>query len=389
MTPDRMDDLLDRALDTGVIPEDATAEERSELERLLAASGVLTTERQGIDAEAAAAKPVARARFERAIGDIAPEPGGRERPRARRWSRRSFGFGALAALAAVVAVGVLAIRPFNGAETVSALTVDDYVQIPGVVSATGDGTITVESEEFGQIEVLVSDLTSVVDGQQAAEPASLRPGQPVLVGGLVRRAHASNVQIDARTVARHTGPGGGPPRHGSLQELRNYREGLSGTITVLVLSPDGETAGVVLETGDGGRVLVRVARTTVERLIAARGSVIGLDVRVERGEDGAPFRLALVDSEPEPEPDDSGFVTISGVIENRRANAWLVRTEGGTVPAIIRPHSRILPGESGLSLERIRRGERAIGHAVTITGGIEAGTDRVIIDVAVLGPKAE
>lgn len=386
MTPDRLDDLLDRALETGAIPDDATADERAELERLLAASGILRAERDAIDAEAAAAKPVARARFERAIGDIAPAAPSRERPRARRWSRRSFGFGALAAFTAVVVVGILAIRPFNGAESVSALSVDDYVQVPGVVSATGEGTLTVESGEFGEIEVLVSDLTSVVDGEQAAEPASLRPGQSVLIGGLVRRAQPSNVQIDARTVARRA-DAGGPPRHGSMEVLSDYREGVTGTITVLVLSPDGEGAGVVLESPDGERTLLRVARTTIERLMAAEGNVIGLPVRVERGEEGQPFRLSLVN--PEPETDPPGFITISGVIENRRANAWLVTTERGTIPAIIRPHTRILPGESGLTLEGIRRGERAIGHSVTITGGIELGTSRVIIDVAVLGPKID
>ncbi len=387
MTPDRMDDLLDRALETGVIPDDATAEERAELETLLSEARVLRTERETVDRQAAAAKPVARARFERQIGNVAPV-GVRSATRSRKRGRFAFGFGAIAAVVAILLVAVVAVRPFSNAETANALSVDDYVQIPGVVSATGDGRVTVTSSEFGDIEVLVSELTNVLDGEISGVPGDVVVGDGVLVSGLVLRGRPTDIQIDARTVVRGGRPSERPVRE-RLDELRNFREGVAGKLTVLVLAPDGEYARVVIETPGGRRVLVNASQGSIERLLEANGSPVGMTVRVGRGDEQRPgvFDIVPVDETPPAEEPGGSFITIRGVLESRRANVFQVRTERGLVPAVIRPHSRILLGESGLTLEDVRSGERVIGHGVRVTGGLERGTGRLIVDVAVVGPK--
>jgi hypothetical protein len=388
MTPDRMDDLLDRALELGRVPADATEEERVELERLLAAAGALQAVRTDIDEEARAAKPVARARFERAIGNVAPPTPVRAAAPKRR-NGFAFGFGAIAAAIAVLVVAVVAIQPFGGTQTASALSIDDYVQVPGVVTATAEGSVTVTSPEFGDMEVLVSDLTSVVDGETPAELQNVEAGESVLVSGLVRRAEANRVQIDARTLALAVRQPVATERV-RIDELRNFREGVAGTISVLVLSPDGASARVLIETEAGRRVLVNVSLDSVERLLEIDGSPVGLQVRIEPGE-GLPagvFVVVAVEGQPPAEP-GSGLVTVGGVIMERRANVFQVRTERGIVRAVVRPSTRILLGRSGLTLEGIRDGESAIGHTVRVTGGLEPGTNRIIVDIAVVGPKLE
>lgn len=386
MTPERMDDLLDRALESGTIPADATDEERAELETLLAAAGTLRAERNAIDAEAAGAKPIARARFQRAIGDIAPQPA---RPEPKRRRPFAFGLGALAAAVAVLVVAVVAIQPFGSTETASALSIDDYVQVPGVVTETTDSAVTVSSPEFGDIEVLISDLTSVVDGESAAGLANVRRGETVLVSGLVRRAEADNVQIDARTLALAVRKPVGEGR-ARVDEMKRFREGVAGAVTVLIVSPDGTTARVLIETETGRRVMVKANPASVETLLETDGSPVGLQVRVERGE-GLPedvFEVVAADGQVVEQP-GTGLVTVGGVITGRRANVFDVRTQRGPVRAVVRPSSRILFGRSGLTLDGIRGGETAIGHSVRVTGGLEPGTNRIIVDIAVVGPKVE
>jgi hypothetical protein len=55
---------------------------------------------------------------------------------------------------------------------------------------------------------------------------------------------------------------------------------------------------------------------------------------------------------------------------------------------IIRPGTRILPGDSGLTRDSIANGDTIIGHTIAVMGGLETGTRRLIADVIVLGPKA-
>ena len=386
MSPDRMDDLLEQTLDVGRVPEDVTAKERAELERMLSVAGVLRAERAAVDDEARSAEPVARARFERAIGATVVQnpgvPSAGPRP-----YRVAFGFGAIAAVVAVLVVTVITFRPFGGVETAAALSVDDYVQLPGVITGTGEGTVSVTSAEFGVMEVLVSDLTQVMSGGEAAEPGALRAGDSVLVSGLVRRGGNANVQIDARTLALQ-GRGFEAPGPGRLDLRPNLADGAAGSVTAVVLSGDGSTAKVVVMTAAGRSVLVHVSVDSLRELIEA-GSPVGSNVRLQpRGEGPRGIFDVRADAPGQEPPAHEGLVTIRGVIEERRVNVFDVRTERGLVAAVIRPHSQILLGESGLTLDSVRRGERLIGHSVSMTGGLEPRTGRLIIDVMVVGPKA-
>jgi hypothetical protein len=134
---------------------------------------------------------------------------------------------------------------------------------------------------------------------------------------------------------------------------------------------------------------VDVSVDSLRELIAA-GSPVGTNVRLAP-HDGGPHRLFEIstDGEAPLPPGQPGLVAVRGVIEDRRANVFHVVTPRGTVAAVIRPHSQILVGESGLTLESIREGERLIGHVVSITGGPEPRTGRLIVDVMVVGPKSE
>jgi hypothetical protein len=57
------------------------------------------------------------------------------------------------------------------------------------------------------------------------------------------------------------------------------------------------------------------------------------------------------------------------------------------VLVVVRPDTRILLGESELTLEAIRDGERAIGHTISIQGGRVPDSRRLIADVIAVGPK--
>ena len=74
MTPDRLDDLLGRSLDTGAIPADATPEERAELAPLLARGAELRQNGSIVRTEADASMPTARARFQRHLEAQRPSP---------------------------------------------------------------------------------------------------------------------------------------------------------------------------------------------------------------------------------------------------------------------------------------------------------------------------
>ena len=137
-------------------------------------------------------------------------------------------------------------------------------------------------------------------------------------------------------------------------------------------------------------MLVNASIASVETLLEIDGSPVGLEVRIERGEGLPPgvFAVVALPDQPAEEP-GTGLVTIGGVIIGKRANVFQVRTERGVVRAVVRPSSRILLGRSGLTIEGIREGDSAIGHTVRVTGGLEPGTNRIIVDIAVVGPEFE
>jgi hypothetical protein len=81
-------------------------------------------------------------------------------------------------------------------------------------------------------------------------------------------------------------------------------------------------------------------------------------------------------------------VRVDGVLAGRAGNVLQVTTDAGTVQVVVQPHTRILPGGSGLTLQGFLNGESATGYPVSVTGGVEAGTGRVVADLIAFGAKA-
>ena len=115
MTPDRLDDLLERTLAAGEIPTDATAEERAQLQPLLGRARELRLNASTVRAEADATLPTARARFQRHLESqrpaaVAPLPAAKARSSwfGARFGARTMTFASSAAVIAVIAVLALA-----------------------------------------------------------------------------------------------------------------------------------------------------------------------------------------------------------------------------------------------------------------------------------------
>ncbi|GMV84293.1 MAG: hypothetical protein AMXMBFR80_01510 [Dehalococcoidia bacterium] len=413
MTPDRLDALLSETLATGSIPEGATPDERARLEELLASVSTLRRGAEAVRAEADAAMPVARARFQRHLAaQQRPAPSATPPP-----TKTHAGFfggflggvagslGALRLSASVAAIAVVALaaillaRPFSGAETASALSVDDYVQVQGVVAETGGDFVTVQSSEFGTLRVGLSDTTSIVDRETVRDRSELRPGDAVLVSGVVRDARKKHIRIEANTLALASAEPGTLPALTPLKELRTLDDGLEGTITVLALAPDGRGARILVDAGRGHQLIVNVDRASAERFVADSTTALGSRVRIVR-DDSLPrgvFRFEAMHAPGGDPPPGGGhgmggmrpeLVRIEGVLTAREGERATVETGRGPVTVLVRPLTRILAGQSGLTLEDIRAGERAIGHEITVRGGFDRDQDAVIADVVVIGPRA-
>ena len=424
MNKDRIDELLAEALATGEIPAGVTAAERIEIARLVETTASLRSMRAAIEGEASATMPTARARFERHIAAGAatarPVPAAVRHERSRRGSwwgamllnRTMMGSGAAAAIGIIAVLAVfLSQNAFQGVETASAqvLTPGDYVQIEGVVGETKDGRVSVHSE-FGDFDFDLSTETSVVNGQESSDLSGVKAGASVLVGGIVgkdRVVAANTVSLSATTPAQ--------PKRLKLVQLKELRPNLIGKVTVLTISPDGTKGRVHIDTGDGQRFVVPVDGQSAEELIERFSTALGAKVEVGAvgGSKPGTFRLQVQDSPPPPpaqvspaatrsagslpapttvpgvatDPASPRFVDVRGVILGRVGNTVRVQTLRGPVIAELRRTSRILPGQSGLTVETILRGDAVVGHEITISGGLDAASGHVVIDVAVLGPK--
>ncbi len=414
MTTDRLDALLDETLATGSIPEGATPDERARLDELLASVSTLRRGAEAVRAEADAAMPVARARFQRHLA-AGNRPAPPATPPAARTHAGFFGgflggvFGSVGALrlsASVAAVGLVALaaillaRPFAGVETASALSVDDYVQVQGVVAEAGGDFVTVQSSEFGTLRVGLSDTTSIVDSETVRDRSDLRPGDAVLVSGVVRDARKKDIRIEANTLAlAAAGEPGALPTPTPLKELRTLDDRLEGTITVLALAPDGRGARILIDAGRGHQLIVNVDRASAESFVADSTNALGSRVRIVR-DDSLPrgqFRFEALHGPDGGPPPGGGhgmggmrpeLVHIQGVLTARDGDRATVETDRGPVTVLVRPQTRILVGQSGLTLDAVRNGERAIGHEITVRGGLDRAREAVIADVVVLGPRA-
>jgi hypothetical protein len=416
MTTGRLDQLLDETLASGAIPAEATADERARIEEMLAGVAGLQRAAEAVRAEADAAMPVARARFQRhlAASGSSAHPPAPARPTKSRAGFLGGVFGSVGALrlsASAAAVGLIALaailvaQPFSGVDTASALSVDDYVQVQGVVSETAADYVTVQSSEFGTLRIGLSEGTSIVDNETVRERSDLHPGDTVLVSGVVRDARKKDIRIDANTLALASNGSAPTPTTVALKTLRDFQEGIEGTVTVLAIAPDGRAARILIDTGSGHQLVVNVDRASAENFVGGAGTPLGTRVRIIRDDSLPPgvFRFEMVVSKP-PSNDGSGptggrpgmdshgtppsLVRIEGVITAREADRATVETDRGPVTVLVRPHTRILVGESGLTLESLRAGETAVGHRASVRGGFDKRQDAVIADVVVLGPLA-
>ena len=395
MSPERLDDLLSRALQTGVIPQDATPEEREELEPLLERAEDVRLNAALVRAEAAAAMPAARARFQRhlqAARQAPAVPSVTHAPKAglfgRMFGGRAAGFAATAAALGVIAVVALAVlQPWGSPGSAAALTVDDYVQLQGVVASAEGGVVTVASPDFGNLEVALSDLTTVVAAD--GETRELRRGDAVVIAGVATAKRA----IAASAVSVAEMPATPPPERPDVRVLKEFRA-IEGTIKLVSLSPDGSGARVLLRTRTES-LLVNVDRASIDDLLTAPGGALEAHVRVVqlRGAPRGVFGLALVNgAQGTPEPGAIAaapqFQNVRGIVVSRNLNVFTIRTSRGDVPVVIRPATVIRLGQSGLTLADIREGETVIGHEVVVSGNLNPRVPRgIIAEVVAVLPK--
>jgi len=409
---DRIDDLLESYLTTGAVPADATELERAEIEQLAAAARSLASRSAAVDDEARASMPIARARFERFVMGERRAPAApaavAEGPRRRR-----------VPVAAVVAIGsvalfatlaiVLNIVVFRQATTVSALEVGDYAQVEGVVESTREdgGELVLDvATPLGDMTVTAGDETSVVDANATAGRESLRPGVGLVIGGLV----TANRHIEAQTLA--VGEEREPPHRTSVRLLRNRNPDLAGRIIGVGLPAGGDHARIVVENDEGRRYYLDVDGESAAQVVRLERA---LDARVRVQpvtEAGGRFSLEFLDGVPaEPTPIGDGavepgetpppgrpdqprsgqpaLVSVEGIVVAAEPGLITVRSRHGLVEVDVRSASRVLPGVSGLSRDQVLGGESLAGHGVIIRGGLEAGTDRVIANVILVGRAFE
>jgi hypothetical protein len=382
-----LDQLLARALETGEVPPDATAEERAELVTLLAQAAGLRLNAARVHSEASASMPTARARFQRHVQAqeaarrpavpalAAARPGILDRLLAGRF----VAFATSAAAVAVVAiVAILVLQPFSDPETASALEIDDYVQLEAVVSETRDGTVVVQAPDIGNLEVALNSETAITAADGGA-PGALKRGDSVLVSGVVtakRAIAATNVSVapDGREL-----PGG---EQRKIPLLKDLRPGLEGTIRLLSLSPDGRQGRVLLIVGEN-QLLVAVDPASMDQFLSAPNGGVGAHVRVVAGGDlpKGVFRLEVI-GRPSPQPGAEPrpqFENVRGVVIGRTLNVLQVRTDKGVIPVVVRPLTSIRFGSSGLTPEDIRAGESVVGWEIAITGNLEAPDSRRVL----------
>ncbi len=422
----RIDDLLQQAIVTGAIPPEATEAERAELAGLLGGAAALRTGRRDMEAEADATMPIARARFERFLaaqpGAVASRPVTvASRPHPGILARVFRAHRGLALSGAAVAIGLLAVVALFGSQallsntdTASAqvLSADDYVQVQGVVrSSTTNGdqrTVALDSP-VGLVQVTLASDTSVVDDQNAVDASTIKPGDQLLIGGVALNNHA----IAAHTVAVSQ-PTNAALRRVKLKALTKLLPNLEGKVSLLTISKDGSKARVLIDAPNGNSYIVNIDVAAAEELLRLSSTALGAQVRVNAGANvkTAIFALALTSPAPtsartatpdaprspasagakRPDASAAGgkpsFVSVKGVITGRAGPLFQIETRDGVLTIQVRAETRRLVGNSGLTRADIGNPDSVIGHLVTVTGGLDPKTGRVIADLVVVGPKA-
>ncbi|MCA9829520.1 MAG: hypothetical protein R3B97_17185 [Dehalococcoidia bacterium] len=412
---DRIDALLDIYLESGDFPADATEAECEEVAALAASAGMVRASAAAIDSEARASMPEARARFERFVVASRPSapPVRVVQPRRGLFGLRLLTVPRMLGLATALAVliivaGLTGSRLTSGPETVEALEVGDYVEMPGVVTAAegaGDDRVITVSGPLGDIVVEASTETSIVQSEASADIATLQPGAQVVVAGTV---------LASRRIAAQTVAVGDPSQPATepltLKRLRELKPNLAGTVVVLALSPDDARARVVLNVPGDRTYLVTIDAASARALLQLSRS-LGAEVSIARkpgaaaGEfslevaspqptgtvavpPSAPATATRVPQSPSPAAERPSLVRVEGVVAAINARTVTLLTLDGRKSVVIRPEARILPGESGLTAGQLLSAD-ALGHLVVVRGGIDVGTGAVIADIVLIGQKVE
>lgn len=376
MTPNRLDDLLARALETGTIPPDASPHEQAQLEQLLAARENLLAARHTVDREADAAMPIARARFQRYLAARQPAPAQRPIHTARPplltrllQAPRLPLAASLAALLLIALAALLLTDPFRGTQQAQALGIDDYVQLAGTVTQSDNSTILVDQPDLGPLRI---DTTEAIllgaDGNTLDRPPA--PGQHILVTGIVREARAGRILIAAQSLSTSAAPNDEKPGH--LQRLRSLDGALEGTIRLVAIDPAGRSGRAIVALTDGRRALVEIDPTSLGALLAATGTSLGSRVRLADGH-GPPFSLEPLDSRPSQSDSPSGgpgrtALRLAGTIADVSPKTFTLQTSDGPVTIERRPGLRILPGASGLTQRDLRKLESLQGYPAVVAG---------------------
>jgi hypothetical protein len=396
----RLDDLLAQVLANGGVPDDATEAERAELATLLAPAARLRRDAPRVEAEAATAMPIARARFERFLANAArPAPVVAAAEPGRGLLGRLLGHGRImAAAGAAVAIAIAAIVVLAGSQALTsntdsanALTLDDYVQVQGVVASAANGTLTIHSDA-NDLTVAITDSTTTTDASGSATSTPLKAGDTVLVGGVATGARSITAGTLALSSADQTAP-----RKVTLKRLNKLLPGLQGRIGLLAVSRDGNTATVLLTTTAGDRYVVKVDGKTAELLLNRAASALGALVTVNDGakaNDGL-FSLTVADPGTPASPSAgttpaATFAGVRGVVAAREGTlVQVIDADRKTVTVVIRPTTRILLGESGLTAADLADPRPVVGHAIAVSGSREVRTGRIIADVIVVGPRLQ
>ncbi len=386
----RFDSLLDRALETGQVPPEATPEERRELEELLATAGVILATSASIDAEVVNSKPVARARFERFVHQ-AERPATTVAPWGRRPLRRLFGLPRGLALAgSAVAAGLLAVvllvvsqGALDSTDTAVAevLQPGDYVQLDGIVSddsGEGEDRVLTLLTEFGSVRVSLPPGASVTADAGDA-PARFRPGDNLTLSGNV--SGDRSVLAHAVALLDH---GGQPPTMMRPRHLGRQSPGVTGRVVVLAVTSDGNQGRVLIDAGEGRHYLVNVDSESISKLITASTHAPGARVTLSphHGDRPGVFTVA-VDREPMPGPRMHG---LRGVILEHNGDSLEVETARGRFTVTLTDDTRIILAQSGLDRAEFMADGGGVGHQVVVVGPIH--DDTAAADVLAVGPRA-
>ncbi|MCI0670439.1 MAG: hypothetical protein L0Y64_08260, partial [Myxococcaceae bacterium] len=318
MTAERLDALLEEALRTGIVPDGATGEERAEIERLLSATRPLESVRDVAEREADASLPTARARFQRQLASEAaavPAPAPRSgvwarlqrRPRALAWA------GSLAAVGVALVLAVAVWQAMLGEPTSAYAQVvepGDYVQVEGVVEATDEVELTLQSA-LGEVRVSAGGAT-LVGGDPARGVSGLKAGDRVLVSGIAGEGRS----LTARTLAL-SDVTGDPPRALTFRELLRLRGRLEGVVVTYAVSREGDRGTVVIEAADATRYRVPVDGDSALRLLEAASTALGRRVVAERMANSDTTFTIELSGDPSA-GDTPTLVSVRGVITDGR-----------------------------------------------------------------------